>query len=124
MFKMFKRKLKEKSGFTLIELIVVIAILGLLAVIAVPRFSAVQTNAEESANKATARTIMSAISMAEAKYSTNNVTVASINEFLQTTINETIGATDPVSGTVGTWHLNYSGNRWTVYKDGTVISTN
>ena len=33
------KKLRSKKGFTLIELIVVIAILGILATIAIPRFS-------------------------------------------------------------------------------------
>ncbi|MGI6570282.1 MAG: type IV pilin protein [Caldicoprobacterales bacterium] len=40
MNKIFRKKLNKK-GFTLIELIVVIAILGILAVIAIPRFTVV-----------------------------------------------------------------------------------
>ncbi len=46
-------KLKNKKGFTLIELIVVLAVLGIIMAIAVPRFLGVQANAKIDADKAT-----------------------------------------------------------------------
>lgn len=53
-------KLKNKKGFTLIELIVVLAVLGIIMAIAVPRFIGVQADAEEAADENTYKMIASA----------------------------------------------------------------
>lgn len=64
MFEYFVKKLsKDNRGFTLIELVVVIAILGILSAIAVPKFSKSRLNAAVSAHNANVRTIESAANM-------------------------------------------------------------
>ena len=58
---------KNKKGFTLVELVVVIAILGILAGIAIPRFMDATASARGSKIVADLRTIDSAIMMYNAK---------------------------------------------------------
>lgn len=51
MFKRIQKMLKNKKGFTLVELIVVIAILGILATIAIPKYSGMRNKAEQVADE-------------------------------------------------------------------------
>ncbi len=55
---------KTQRGFTLIELVVVIVILGILAAFAVPRFMGLETEARVAAVKSMGGTLRSAAAMA------------------------------------------------------------
>ncbi len=62
MLNWINRKMKRK-GFTLIELVIVIAILGILIAIAAPRLLGFRDTAAVSADKATAETIEKAANL-------------------------------------------------------------
>ena len=58
-------------GFTMIELIIVIAILGILSAFALPRFADFTTEAKASAREGVASSLNSAIAIAHAKWIAN-----------------------------------------------------
>jgi len=68
LFNTSRRRALEQSGFSLIELLVVILIIGILAAIAVPSFLNQKSKAQDAQAKAVARTAETAIE----SYATNN----------------------------------------------------
>lgn len=64
--------MKNQNGFTLIELVIVIVLLGVLAAIAVPRFVNLEDDAQEAALTASAAAITSAMNINYAGCAVNN----------------------------------------------------
>ena len=73
--KIQKRIMKKRKGFTLIEMVIVITIIGILSSIAVTKYSSIQENAKKNADYATAANLATAamISINDGKNSETDI---------------------------------------------------
>lgn len=63
-----RKFLTSQKGFTLVELLVVVVVIGVLAAIAIPKFTSATDDAKIAKIKADMRTIASSIALYQARY--------------------------------------------------------
>jgi MSHA pilin protein MshA len=93
--------MQNQKGFTLIELIVVIVILGLLSAVAVPKFVDLTSDARESSVEGFAGGIRSAVSLARAQYLVTGNTTATTVSMSGTSVTVNAGTGIPVGTAAG-----------------------
>jgi prepilin-type N-terminal cleavage/methylation domain-containing protein len=72
------KKIKQQEGFTLVEMLIVMAIIGILAAIAVPRFINMNTEAQIKACHSNVATLNTAIEMYKAKNEKDPAAIANL----------------------------------------------
>ena len=77
--------MKRQAGFTLIELVMVIVILGILSAFALPRFADLGSDAREASLSGAIGSVKSASSIAHADALVNNLTAATDSTTLEGT---------------------------------------
>jgi len=92
---------KENRGFTLIELVIVIAVLGILAIVAIPRFINVTAESHTAVLNELAADIRLAVMLVQGKYRVGGSSGTTVTMDDGTVVTVTAGTGLPISNTGG-----------------------
>ena len=117
---MLKKLKKNKKGFTLAELLIVVAIIGVLVAISIPIFTSQLEKAREATDAANLRSAYAEVSAAALTEDTNNESkivnaVQTKNNWQTNNGNMSIGGISVNAKTNGAnWNVSYDSNNQTV----------
>ncbi|MBW2622799.1 MAG: prepilin-type N-terminal cleavage/methylation domain-containing protein [Deltaproteobacteria bacterium] len=90
MLSKFHKSQRSQKGFTLIELMIVVAIIGILAAIAIPQFNSYRRKAQDSAAKSALKNLATA---QENYYATENTYTATRGNLSGWTVESNVAVT-------------------------------
>ncbi|PKN89192.1 MAG: prepilin-type cleavage/methylation domain-containing protein [Deltaproteobacteria bacterium HGW-Deltaproteobacteria-1] len=102
--------MRNEKGFTLIEIVAVLVILGILAAVAVPKYMDVASQAKISAAKAEVAEMKSSLNMAYGKYFMSNGSMPTGGSQVIATAGLTSGSAVDIGTAPDIWNVTLTGS--------------